>query len=61
MVMKINALVWLNKASEHGIGISGVGIGSEWNDNFLDELASITGGTSMYVPQTPRYPACFAG
>jgi Ca-activated chloride channel family protein len=38
-------------ASEHGIGISGLGIGSEWNDIFLDELASITGGTSMYVPQ----------
>jgi len=38
-----------HRASEHGVGISGLGIGSEWNDNFLDELASCTGGSSMYV------------
>ena len=40
------------EASEKGIGISGLGIGSEWNDNFMDELASKTGGSSMYVAQT---------
>ena len=39
------------RAAEHGIGISGLGIGSEWNDTFLDKLASLTGGTSMYVPR----------
>jgi Ca-activated chloride channel homolog len=38
-----------HRASEHGVGISGLGIGSEWNDSFLDELASATGGSSMYV------------
>jgi len=38
-----------HRASDQGIGISGLGIGSEWNDNFLDELASSTGGSSMYV------------
>jgi Ca-activated chloride channel family protein len=38
-----------HRASEQGIGISGLGIGSEWNDGFLDELASCTGGSSMYV------------
>ncbi len=38
-----------HRASEQGVGISGLGIGSEWNDNFLDELASCTGGSSMYV------------
>ncbi len=37
------------RASEQGVGISGLGIGSEWNDNFLDALASSTGGSSMYV------------
>lgn len=37
------------RVSEQGIGISGLGIGSDWNDNFLDELASCTGGSSMYV------------
>jgi len=38
-----------HRASEQGVGISGLGIGSEWNDNFLDSLASSTGGSSMYV------------
>ena len=37
------------QAAQHGIGISGLGVGPEWNDNFLDELASITGGSSIYV------------
>jgi len=36
-------------AADKGIGISGFGIGTEWNDNFLDTLASSTGGTSMYI------------
>jgi Ca-activated chloride channel family protein len=39
-------------ASEKGIGISGLGIGIEWNDTFLDRLASITGGSSLYVPRS---------
>lgn len=39
------------QAAELGIGISGLGIGSGWNDIFLDQLASITGGTAMYVSQ----------
>ena len=38
-----------HRATEQGVGISGLGIGSEWNDNFLDDLASCTGGSSMYV------------
>ena len=38
-----------HRASEQGVGISGLGIGSEWNDSFLDDLASCTGGSSMYV------------
>jgi Ca-activated chloride channel family protein len=37
------------RAAEQGIGISGLGIGAEWNDNFLDELATCTGGSSMFV------------
>lgn len=38
-----------HQASEQEVGISGLGIGSEWNDGFLDILASTTGGSSMYV------------
>lgn len=40
-------------AAEEGIGISGMGIGSGWNDVFLDHLASLTGGSSMFV-QEPK-------
>ncbi|HVM71486.1 MAG TPA: VWA domain-containing protein [Anaerolineales bacterium] len=46
-----NCINLAKDASAQGIGISGLGIGSEWNDNFLDQLASITGGSSMYVPR----------
>jgi len=37
------------RAAEAGIGISGLGIGHEWNDSFLDAVASRTGGSSRYV------------
>jgi Ca-activated chloride channel family protein len=36
-------------AHQRGIGISGMGIGDDWNDHFLDALASKTGGSSTYV------------
>jgi len=37
------------QAATQNIGISGMGIGSEWNDIFLDALASKTGGSSAYI------------
>lgn len=36
-------------AAKEGIGISAMGLGSDWNDEFLDELASRTGGNTTYV------------
>lgn len=36
-------------AHEEGVGISGMGIGEDWNDRFLDELAKKTGGASTYI------------
>lgn len=42
----------LNLAKEahaRGVGISGMGIGEDWNDRFLDGLASRTGGSSAYI------------
>lgn len=38
-----------HEARQLGIGISAMGIGDEWNDEFLDDLASITGGAASYV------------
>ena len=43
------SLTLAQRAAEMGITISGLGIGSKWNDAFLDNLVSATGGNSMYV------------
>jgi Ca-activated chloride channel family protein len=37
------------QASRQNIGITGMGIGNEWNDIFLDAIASRTGGSSAYI------------
>ena len=37
------------EAAAQNIGITGMGIGSDWNDIFLDALASKTGGSSAYI------------
>lgn len=37
------------KAASLGVGISCLGIGHEWNDAFLDELATHTGGSCFYI------------
>jgi len=37
------------KLAEQGIGVSGMGIGSEWNDIFLDALSTRTGGNSAHI------------
>ena len=38
-----------DRLAERGIGISGMGIGQEWNDIFLDVLSTRTGGSSAYI------------
>ena len=42
-------LALASRLAERGIGISGMGIGQEWNDIFLDVLATRTGGSSAYI------------
>lgn len=37
------------KARQQGITITTFGIGNDWNDKFLDQLANLTGGTSIFV------------
>jgi Ca-activated chloride channel family protein len=37
--------------AERGIAVSGMGIGQEWNDIFLDVLSTRTGGSSAYMTQ----------
>lgn len=40
-----------SKLAERGVGISAMGIGKEWNDIFLDILATRTGGNSSYIAE----------
>ncbi|HKG54455.1 MAG TPA: VWA domain-containing protein, partial [Anaerolineales bacterium] len=44
-------LALASKLAEHGIGVSGMGIGQEWNDIFLDVLSTRTGASSAYIAQ----------
>jgi len=44
-----DCLMLATLAATDGIAISGLGIGNEWNDRFLDELTGRTGGTAAYV------------
>lgn len=37
------------KIADEGISVSTLGLGSEWNDEFLDEIASLTGGSSGFI------------
>ncbi|MFL7813430.1 MAG: DnaJ domain-containing protein [Anaerolineales bacterium] len=37
------------EASGQDIGISGLGIGIEWNDAFIDQLCGLTGGQSIFI------------
>ncbi len=40
-----------DEAASLGIGISGLGIGEDWNDNFLDTLAAKAGSSSSYIAE----------
>ena len=44
-----DCLTLASDAHALGVGISGMGIGEDWHDEFIDELVSRTGGSSTYV------------
>ncbi len=44
-----DCLALASQVKADGIAISGMGIGNSWNDGFLDNLASLTGGVSAYI------------
>ncbi len=44
-----NCLKLADDAARQNIGISCLGIGSDWNDIFLDQLAARTGSNSTYI------------
>ncbi len=46
---ELRALTEARRAAADGITISAFGIGEDWNDEFLDELAQGGGGVSRYI------------
>ncbi|MEP7356279.1 MAG: DnaJ domain-containing protein [Anaerolineales bacterium] len=44
-----DCLMLAHLAASDGIAISGLGIGDEWNDAFVDALTGRTGGTATYI------------
>ncbi len=40
------------QATDQGITIDALGIGSDWNDDFLDELTTLTGGTCQHIAKS---------
>lgn len=44
-----DCLQMARSVAEQGVAINGVGIGSDWSDRFLDELASATGGGVLFL------------
>lgn len=56
-----NCIELAEAASAQGIGLSGLGIGSGWNDIFLDALAGRTGGSCLYVSDPQDIPRILIG
>lgn len=46
-------------ASLRKVGISTMGIGQDWNDKLLDEIAHQSGGTSMYIDSAAKVTTFF--
>ncbi len=44
-----DCLEWSQEANRRQIGITTLGIGSDWNDKLLDEMATVSDGVSFYV------------
>lgn len=53
------ALDLATKAGEEGIGITAMGLGTDWNDEFLDDLAQRTGGSSHFIAKPDQAVAVF--
>jgi len=49
------------EAADKDIGITAMGIGEDWNDDLLEEMAAISGGTSAYVSSPGQVRALLQG
>jgi Ca-activated chloride channel family protein len=46
-----NCIMLAKRAASQDIGISGFGIGIEWNDEFVDQLCALTGGHCSFIQE----------
>jgi len=46
-------------AGSQGIQFSTIGIGSDWNENLLDKMASLSGGISIYIDSPEKIRTVF--
>ncbi|MCJ7716060.1 MAG: VWA domain-containing protein [Anaerolineales bacterium] len=46
-----NCITLAKSAANFDIGISGLGIGIEWNDEFIDKLCALTGGQCRFIQE----------
>jgi len=49
------------EAADKDIGITAMGIGEDWNDDLLEEMAALSGGTSAYVSSPGQVRALLHG
>jgi len=48
-----------SRARELGIGLTALGLGTDWNRDLLDRLAAVSGGTSNFVEDPAQLPDIF--
>ncbi|MBN1147893.1 MAG: DnaJ domain-containing protein [Anaerolineales bacterium] len=48
-------LALADRAAMQGVRITGLGMGTDWNDIFLDELTTRTGGSSYYISRVSDF------
>ena len=48
-------------AGHHQVSLSTMGIGSDWNENLLDQMATLSGGTSVYIDSPRKVVDVFKG
>ncbi len=49
MAMKRRCIELIRQASSEGISFQAIGIGDGWNDQFLDDLSSVSSGETSFV------------
>lgn len=47
-------------AGKHQISLSTIGIGTDWNEDLLDQMANVAGGSSIYIDSVEKTKSVFS-